>query len=123
MAVTRDQDKWSYEMINHTSHPISVVSLFVEAPFKVTSSPVGWAVHADGCSTVDWISKDTEMPYPHDIQPGASLGGFTIRSAAKTSVNGKYVIQSWDETNGRGGKVFEGEILVPGVLEGNCAHD
>jgi hypothetical protein len=123
MTVTKTGNTWSYEVINGGTHPISIVSLFLEAPFEVSRSPPGWTVETDNCSTVAWRSTDEQPPFAHDIAPGTTMAGFAIRSKAKTSTPGQYVVQAWNLRNGTMGQAFRGQVSVPESLETHCAHD
>ncbi len=120
--VTQKGDIWTYKVKNLGRHPISVVTLMIEAPFLVENTPNGWSAQTDGCSTVAWTSKDSAKPFENDIAPGRSLM-FSIKSGAKTSTDGQYIVQPWNDEKGSADFAVKGTIEVPGTKDGNCAHD
>jgi len=95
------------------SNYISTFSLSVSAPIIITSTPDGWAYISDNATYVDWFNTDPALPYPHDIAPGTSLGGFTIESTVTTSALEPYALTYWDHSLDAGGPSFQDQVLAP----------
>ena len=67
-----------------------------DVPFQVTATPLGWAVSTDNNSYLTWSNTDSSLPYPHDIAPGTSLGGFSIVATGSSSnQTAGYSIDAW----------------------------
>ena len=86
-SVTTDVSQpgtWSYTAHNDEppGSPLFISSFLVvlNGPILVFGSPDGWTTETDYISYVLWFNLDTALPYPHDIAPGESLGGFFIQS-------------------------------------------
>ena len=92
---------------------LSLFHLSVDAPISVSNTPDGWDYTTDNATYVDWFSTDAELPYPHDVAPGTSLGGFTIVSAVTTAELLSYTITSFDHVANAGGPFAQGLISAP----------
>jgi hypothetical protein len=77
---------------------IAAFSLTVNAPITVTGTPSGWTDNTDNLTFVFWFNTDPALPYPHDVAPGSSLGGFTIASIGSVSTLLTAGIVSWDHS-------------------------
>jgi hypothetical protein len=117
VTVIHEGNEWSYSVTNHSSYPITIFSLWIDVPFTVRRSPKGWGYEKD-CSA-HWSSKgsNADKKNKEDINPGASLSGFVIRSKVKTSKLGKYSLQTWDAKSMAAGETFAGMIEIPGALD------
>jgi hypothetical protein len=90
IEVTQAGSEFTYTVFNDEP---ATSSLYVNAfhltiggaPFSVTSTPEGWDYFTDNSTYIDWYNTELELPYPHDVAPDSSLGGFTILSAVATS--------------------------------------
>jgi hypothetical protein len=91
---------WSYTLFNDeplaSSNYIFAFSLTINAPVVVTGVPDGWTVDTDNVSFVFWFNTDLALPYPHDIAPGSSLGGFSISSPGAVPGLSSAAIAGWD---------------------------
>lgn len=91
---------WSYTVFNDEmpGSPQYIAQFFVlvGAPITVTGTADGWIVTTDYLSYVEWTSADATPPYPHDIAPGSSLGGFQISSPGALSTASIGSAQAWD---------------------------
>ena len=86
-SVTTDVSQpgtWFYTAFNDEppGSPLFISSFAVvlNGPILVFGAPDGWTTETDYISHVLWFNLDTALPYPHDIAPGESLGGFFIES-------------------------------------------
>lgn len=117
IGVTTGISTWSYMVYDDelTGSPnyIGYFTLSVNAPVQVTGTPVGWTYDTDGSSYVSWHNTDLALPYPHDIAPGSSLGGFSIESTVTTSALSGYDLSSWDHTQDAPGPDAVGSVLAP----------
>lgn len=109
---------WSYTLFNEesgTPRHINAISLDLASPVVVTGTPPGWAVETDTGTYVAWIATDTQLPYPSQIAPGASLGGFRVRAQAgpRASEAKPYTITSWNHQTDQADLVVFGTTLVP----------
>ena len=108
---------WSYTLFNDelagSPNYASFFDMTVNAPFNVVSSPAGWTYQTDNSTYVLWSNTDAALPYPHDVAPGTSLGGFEISSTVTTSANLSVTIYSWDHSQDAPGPVADGTALVP----------
>jgi PEP-CTERM motif-containing protein len=92
---------------------ISAFHLTADAPFTVTSMPVGWDFFTDNSTYIDWFNTDPELPYPHDVAPGNSLDGFTFLSTVTTTALQPFAANSWNHATDEGGPVFQGQVPAP----------
>ena len=110
---------WSYTLSNdesaNSANYITSFNLSVSAPVTVTSTPAGWDYQTDNLTYVYWFNTDPTLPYPNDIAPGASLGGFTIQSAATLSTMHDFGLSGWDHSADAPGPTFQGLVLAPSV--------
>lgn len=108
---------WSYTLFNDepTISPdyITSFSLSVDAPIEVTSSPTGWDFQTDNITYVQWFNTDQGLPYPHDIAPGTSMGGFSILSISASSQQSTFGLESWDHVVDAPGFTSDGMIAAP----------
>jgi hypothetical protein len=118
VEVAAGPPSWSYTLFNdepaESPQFIKFFQLDVGAPFTVTGTPAGWGFDTDGSSYVLWFNTDEQLPYPNDVAPGASLGGFEIESAAPDSVSSPFGLVAWDHDTDQAGLVTLGEVLAPG---------
>lgn len=117
-AVAISGQTWSYTLFNDepsgSPNYGANFALSVSAPFTVTGTPTGWNYTTNNLTYVSWYNADLDYPYPHDIAPGASLGGFSIQSSATSGAQDFYEIRAWDHTADALGP-FSGPatVLVP----------
>src|SRR5262249_38069832 len=111
---------WSYTIFNdepaNSAAFLAGFSLTIDAPVIVTGAPAGWDFSTDGISSVFWFNTDPALPYPHDVQPGSSLSGFSVSSPGAISeiLDGEVV--SWDHTLDAPGSISAGlAVLSPGT--------
>ena len=108
---------WSYTLFDDeplgNANYINSFSLAIAAPISNISAPDGWAYSSDNSSYVFWYNADPSLPLPHDVAPGASLGGFSIESASAVSQPSDFVIQAWDHTANMPGLVNASTVLAP----------
>src|SRR5262249_28997305 len=86
---------------------LSTFHLTVNAPITVTGIPIGWDFATDNSTYVDWFNTDSTLPYPHDVAPGTSLGGFTVESTVDTTDTLDYTVTTWDHTADSSGPVIQ----------------
>lgn len=93
---------WSYTVFNDeqpgSPNYIAAFVLTVDGPISVTGTPDGWAVSTDNVSAVLWYNPDAALPYPHDIAPQSSLGGFVITSPGAFSASLLADALFWDHS-------------------------
>jgi len=112
-----DSATWSYTLYNSevTTSPnfIDEFDLAVDAPISYVAAPSGWDFVTDFATYVDWFSGDDSLPYPDDIPPGGSLGGFGLNAPGATGSLLAITVSSWDQTLDQPGLVFDGNISSP----------
>jgi hypothetical protein len=117
VTVTAGPPVWSYTLINNelldSPNFITSFSLTVDAPIIVTGTPTGWDFSTDDATYVFWYNTDPALPYPHDVAPGASLGGFSISSTATSSELLSYGLSGWDHSLDQPGPTVAGTVLSP----------
>ncbi len=96
-----------------STYYLSMFSLDVGAPVTVTGSPGGWDYVTDGATYVSWFSTDAELPYPHDVPPGASLSGFRLTSASAAADLLPATLLSWDHEADESGPIAPLDVLSP----------
>ncbi len=110
---------WTYTIFNDeplsSQQFVAAFSLDVVAPVTVTGVPPGWEVETDNVSYVLWTASDLQLPYPHHIAPGGSLGGFQIQSPRKDSESTAYIVTAWNHQTDNAGLVSPGLILSPAM--------
>lgn len=115
--VNQSGSDFSYTVFNDepasSSLYISAFHLTVDAAFVVANSPAGWDYVSDFSTYIDWFNTDAALPYPNDIAPGSSLGGFTLRSSVTTSESLPFTASSWDHSTDEGGPSADGSVLAP----------
>lgn len=108
---------WNYTLFNDEApasrRSVATVSLSIAAPVAVTGIPAGWAVETDGRSFVLWYAADDAPPYPHQLAPGASLGGFQLMSARTRSEAAPAALTSWNHASDDAGPVMSDYVLTP----------
>lgn len=110
---------WSYSLHNDEAAGsprfINAISLDMASSFAVSGTPPGWAVETDNFSYVLWYAADEQLPYPHQIAPGASLGGFQIltQNAQRTSESKAFSITSWNHLTDQVDLTAFGTTLTP----------
>lgn len=111
-------NEFSYTLFNdepvESSLFISAWRLTVAAPVTVIGTPAGWTGFTDGKTFVQWQNPE-DFPFPHDIPPQSSLGGFVIRSTVATTDLLPYIAQSYDHDRNVFGPTFTGSTLAPSV--------
>ncbi len=118
-AVTVDLTQagtWSYTVIN-AEPPGSPNYIFtflvdIDAPVVVTSIPEGWGVDTNNTTFVIWFNTDAALPYPHDIAPGSSLGGFSISSPDALSSLQFSTLASWDHAQDQPGPLSNPQLTT-----------
>lgn len=115
--VTQSPSTWTYTLINeeaiNSPDFIGGFTLSVDAPITLIGAPDGWSYQSDNLSYVYWFNTDTALPYPHDVAPGSSLGGFTIQSDISTSYSLSETLDAWDHTQDASGPSVAGNVLAP----------
>jgi hypothetical protein len=110
-------ETWTYTVFNdepaNSPRYVNAISIDMAAPFTVTETPAGWAADTDGFSYVLWYATDTQLPYPHHIPPGSSLGGFQIQSVRHASEARGLTITSWNHQTDQADLTTQGSILTP----------
>lgn len=108
---------WNYTLVNDeapdSGRAIATFSLSIAAPVAVTGIPPGWAVETDGRSFVLWYAADDAPPYPHQVAPGASLGGFQLTSTHTRSEATPAALTSWLQSSDEAGPVAADYVLTP----------
>jgi hypothetical protein len=117
VAVSQSGAVFNYTVFNDepttSSDYISTFNLTVNAPITISGTPAGWDYVTDNATYVDWFNTDPVLPYPHDIAPGASLGGFVIQSTVTTSALEPYAVTFWDHSLDAGGPYFQDQVQAP----------
>jgi hypothetical protein len=112
---------WSYTLVNaepaNSPNFISSFSLAVDAPITVTGTPAGWDFSTDNTTFVFWFNADPVLPYPNDVAPGTSLGGFSLTSTTMSSDLLSYGLTGWDHSLDEPGPTTAGTVLAPSVSE------
>src|ERR1035441_10862708 len=113
-AVSTGPTVWTYTVFNDQApgdpNYISSFVLEVAAPVFAITAPDGWISITDNISYVQWFNTDPTLPYPHDIAPGASLGGFSLSSTMAFSEMLSYGLSGWDHTLDEPGPSVSGTI-------------
>ncbi|RSZ57368.1 hypothetical protein HF313_11530 [Massilia atriviolacea] len=108
---------WNYTVFNDeapaSGRAIATLSLSIAAPVAVTGIPPGWAVETDGRSFVLWYAADDAPPYPHQVAPGAALGGFQLASTRSLSEATPAALSSWQHGGDEAGPVLSDYVLTP----------
>lgn len=111
---------WMYNVFNDQSLGdsifISSFTLEVASPVFGITSPDGWTFSTDNASFVQWFNTDPALPYPNDIAPGTSRGGFSVTSTATSSQLLSYGLSGWDHTADQPGPSVAGIVLAPSVV-------
>jgi hypothetical protein len=117
VEVATSPSLWSYTVFNeepaNSQNFIKFFSLDLAGPVTVTGTPAGWDFDTDGATFILWFNTDAALPYPNDIAPGASLGGFELQSTATESTQELYSLVGWDHSVDDAGLVQFGSTLVP----------
>jgi hypothetical protein len=120
VEVATQPNMWAYTVFNDeplvSTDYIGYFQLEVDAQFDVVGCPDGWVYETDHRSYVMWLNNDIDPPYPHDVAPGASLGGFAIYSTAERSRNLSYAVLSWDHAADLPGPAAGGNIASPSAV-------
>lgn len=87
--------------------------VLVNAPITVASTPDGWDFETDGATFINWFTVFSGPPYPNDVAPGESLGGFQIVSGIITSELQNYGVVSWDHNADVDGPSTAGFVISP----------
>ena len=112
-------DQWAYTLTNNepVGSPDFIYSfqVLLDAPTQVTGSAPGWAFQTDNQSFVTWTNTDAVLPYPHDVAPGASLGGFLLSSPGSGSDPSSGQAFAWDHVlDMQGPSSIEERVVAPG---------
>jgi hypothetical protein len=118
VAVVVIPGSWTYTIHNNeaplSQQFIAAFSLDIVAPVTVIGTPEGWEVETDNSSYVLWVATDQQLPYPHHIAPGGSLGGFQIQSSSRMqSESTPYVVTAWNHQSDEAGLVSPDLVLSP----------
>lgn len=118
VVATMQTATWNYTLFNDepatSTQFLSGFSLTVAAAISVTGTPSGWDVDTDNFSYVFWYATDLALPYPNQVAPGGSLGGFQLQSPTPRSESTPYVITSWMHDSDAAGLVVPGSVASPG---------
>jgi hypothetical protein len=108
---------WTYTIHNNeqSGSPlyIATFALDVYFPFTVISTPPGWGVDTDNSAYALWYATDEQLPYPHHIAPGNSLGGFVIQSSGINAEGHGYILTSWNHETDTADITAIGSVLTP----------
>jgi len=117
VEVSTSPSHWSYTVFNeepaNSQNFIKFFNLDLAGPVAVSGTPTGWDFDTDGATFVLWFNTDEALPYPNDIAPGTSLGGFELQSTATASTQDFYSLVGWDHSIDDAGLVQIGSTLVP----------
>jgi hypothetical protein len=117
VEVSTSPSHWSYTLFNeepaNSQNFIKFFSLDLAGPVTVTGTPAGWDFDTDGATFILWFNTDEALPYPNDIAPGTSLGGFELQSTATDSTQELYSLVGWNHSIDDAGLVQFGSTLVP----------
>jgi len=120
VVLAQDGTNFTYTLFNDdpaTSREyLNALHLNPNAPFEVASTPSGWTFVTDNFSYIDWFCTNPLLANPNDVAPGASLGGFSIRSSIATSEASSFAMTSWYRGLTNSGSLAEGSVKVPSVL-------
>jgi hypothetical protein len=114
--VTQSNYTWSYTVFD--TEPAGSVNFIysfdvaVDAPVQVISSPLNWAFDSDNATYVYWYDTDS-APYPDDIAPGASLGGFVLSSPGSGSDLLGDTLAAWDHSLDQPGASVDSTVSAP----------
>ena len=119
VAVSASSTNFTYTIFNDQPQgsTLSLSSFYLEldAPIQSILSPPGWKYYTDGVSYVAWMCANGTPPFTNDIPPGASLGGFVVRSPVLTTNSFNCDIVSSDTAATKAGPVFSGSIAAPAI--------
>jgi len=111
---------WTYTLINdepvNSPNYINSFNLAVDAPITVINTPDGWDYQTDNSSYILWFNTDTELPYPHDVSPATSLGGFELGSPNAVSVAQVVGLDAWDHFADAPGTTVTTTVLAPSSI-------
>jgi hypothetical protein len=117
VSVTQLGTDFVYTLFNDeptdSTNFLSLFEITVDAPISVIATPEGWGFDTDEETFVTFFNMDAELPYPHDVAPGASLSGFIIRSLATETTEGPYSVLAWDHASDAPGPTDGGLTTVP----------
>ncbi len=119
VVVDPNTGTWNYTIFNDETAGsplyVAAVSIDMLRPFVVANVPAGWAADSDNATYVLFYATDTALPYPNQVAPGASEGGFQIQPTTPTSTSeGRaYTITSWNHTTDQADLVNMGTTFVP----------
>jgi hypothetical protein len=123
VETTVHPSDWTYSIFNDepsgSSNYIGYFTIAVAAPVVIVNTPAGWGVQTDNMSYVSWFNTDIGLPYPNDITPGASLGGFEIQSIATQSTMQNFTMSYWDHGADAPGPDLSGTASSPFVASVN----
>lgn len=108
---------WNYTLSNNETpgrdQYIATFSLAIAAPVTITGTPPGWAVETDGLTFVLWYADDLVMPYPHQVAPGQTLGGFQLSSPRLQSEASACTLVAWNHTTDAGDLITGDYAITP----------
>lgn len=115
--VSVNSSIWTYTLINdepsNSPNYINSFNLAVDAPITVINTPSGWDYQTDNSSYVLWFNTDNALPYPHDVAPATSLGGFEIGSPNAASAAQVAGLDAWDHFADAPGTTVTTTVLAP----------
>jgi hypothetical protein len=115
--VSITPNTWTYTLYNDepatSTLYIGAFSLDLVAPVTIANTPDGWSADTDNRSYVLWYAADQQLPYPHQVSPGGSLGGFQLQSVATRSESTRYALASWDHQSNGASLVSFDYVLSP----------
>ncbi len=114
-ADTTRLPSYNYTLRNvepaNSGNQIDSFYLNLAAPITNVRTPQYWQATTDFRTYIIWVNND-DPPFPHDIAPLASLGGFGFDSVGvPTSQN--YLVTSYDHVNNQGGTDVSGQVVSP----------
>jgi len=117
LVSTTATNYWNYTLSNDETAAsglhVATLALSVAAPVTVTGTPPGWTVETDNMTYVLWRADDYLPPYPRQIAPGQSLGGFQLMSARTRSEATPAVLTAWNHALDDAGPVLADYALTP----------
>lgn len=115
--VIQSPSTWTYTLVNdeatNSSEYIGGFTLSVGAPVTSIGAPDGWSYQSDNFSYIYWFNTDITLPYPHDVAPGFSLGGFSVQSDVGTSSYLSETLDAWDHAQDALGPSVAGLVIAP----------
>lgn len=107
-------NEWTYKIVNnefsYTGYQINGFQLRLNSPFTIVTSPQGWLVETDNVSFVVWHAT-----LGYEIQTGASIDKFAIKTNSNKATGIIYTITSENQTLKKFGPIKFGTVLGPSL--------